>query len=71
MPVTSCEVLVSVVASLSLKFLLCKMDPMTLLSQVSGWLKEDAQARAILLMINKCESPYVLPGSRVTAQDKS
>lgn len=71
LPVTSCQVLVRLVASLSLRFLLCKMHTMTLLSQDSGQLNKDAQARAISLMINRCEFLHVLPGSRVPAQDKS
>lgn len=43
LPVTSRMVLVSLVASLSLWFLLCNMDTVTLLCQDSGWLKEDAR----------------------------
>lgn len=37
--VPSCVVLVSLVASLSLKLLLCKMDTITLFSQDFGWRK--------------------------------
>ena len=37
--VTSCVVLVSLAASLSLKFLLCKRDAIILLSQDFAWLK--------------------------------
>lgn len=70
-PVTSCMVLERLAASRSLKCLLCKMDATTLLSQDSGWLKEDARARAISLMIHKCEPLHVLPASRVTALDEN
>lgn len=37
--VTSCVILVSLAASLSLRLFLCKMDTITLLSQDFGWLK--------------------------------